>query len=496
MQPKPQTPNPNPNPKPQTQYFTFLCALSIILFAATAILSVGYLQADEHYQIIEFAQFKRNKTDILNLTWEFHDRIRSTFLPSLATLVFNACDAIGLTNGFSQAFTLRLLSAGASLLVLWRWLKSNPVQNRPMALFYSTLLCFIPYLSVRFSSEVWSGLFICLISIIYKDYEKKSNDFWLGVLGGFAFLCRFQCGILLLILLVHMVTIKKVRGISILKFILGFLLVASLGILLDSWFYGTWTISAWNYTMAFIFPRNPSAFSENNWDFYLNYFISLHGFVIAPAILIAWIVTIIKEPKNILSWWFIGFIAFHQCIGHKEFRFLIPLAFLIPEVIGRFFRHIKLPERSLIIHLIMLALLCINLYAIPFFCFRPAGIGRIAIIQYFNELRGERPLKINCTPYSDPINPWGGYGNSFYQLPGVSLNHLENLDLWKPHHSKDSLEFLIVSNQEWKTERYRSKILNSGFEKVTQSIPPWVLSSNSHLNWFDNNAILIVLKHK
>lgn len=482
------------NPKPQN--FSFLFFFSIILFAATAVLSNGYLQADEHYQIIEFAQFKRNKTDVANLTWEFHDRIRSTLLPSIATLVFDACDGLGITNCFKQAMILRLLSAIISLLVLWRWIKSKPIQSRVTALFYSTLLCFIPYLSVRFSGEVWSGLCICMMLIIYTDVKKHSNYLMLGLLGGIAFLCRFQSAVILFILLVHMISIQKVKAISILKFAFGFSIIWLFGILLDTWFYNTWTISAWNYAMSFFFPKNPGAFSENNWDFYLNYFISLHGFVIAPAILIAWMVTIIKEPKNILSWWFIGFITFHQCIGHKEFRFLIPLAFLIPEAIGILLKHIKIPERSQIIHLLMVALVCINFYAIPFFCFRPAGIGRISIIQYFDELGNDKPLKISCTPYSDPINPWGGYGNSFYPLRGVSMNHLENLDLWKPYCSPDSQNFLIVSNKEWKTEKYRQKIVNAGYEMATQSIPPWVLSANRHLNWMDNNAILIVLRHK
>ena len=76
------------------------------------------------------------------------------------------------------------------------------------------------------------------------------------------------------------------------------------------------------------------------------------------------------------------------------------------------------------------------------------------------------------------------------------MNHLENLDLWKPHCSPDSQNFLIVSNKEWKTEKYRQKIVNAGYEMATQSIPPWVLSANRHLNWMDNNAILIVLRHK
>ena len=61
----------------------FLFLVSAI-YIITAFFSVGYHQLDEHYQILEFANYKLGLTYPGYLAWEFDAHIRPSLQPLIA----------------------------------------------------------------------------------------------------------------------------------------------------------------------------------------------------------------------------------------------------------------------------------------------------------------------------------------------------------------------------------------------------------------------------
>src|SRR5580700_10677978 len=62
--------------------------------------SEGYHQADEHWQILELANYKLNIFTPQSLTWEFNHRIRSTFLPFIVYSIRKTLFFVHITNPF------------------------------------------------------------------------------------------------------------------------------------------------------------------------------------------------------------------------------------------------------------------------------------------------------------------------------------------------------------------------------------------------------------
>ncbi len=199
-------PQPKLKPKLKLKLNHLLHLLSICVFIITAILSTGYLHADEHYQIIEFAQSFRDKTDTINLSWEYHDKIRSAFMPIIASAIFEIADFWGIKNPFDLALSLRLLTGLLTLLIMTRWLNSiSDPLNKKLSIFTSILFCFMPYIGVRFSSETWSGLFLLLTWISLQKASTNMHYFILGCILGISFLCRFQIIVMIIILGIYLI---------------------------------------------------------------------------------------------------------------------------------------------------------------------------------------------------------------------------------------------------------------------------------------------------
>ena len=50
--------------------------ISILSLLISSIFSVGFFHPDEHYQILEFANYKMGNINPTQLPWEFHEKIR------------------------------------------------------------------------------------------------------------------------------------------------------------------------------------------------------------------------------------------------------------------------------------------------------------------------------------------------------------------------------------------------------------------------------------
>ena len=125
---------------------------------------------------------------------------------------------IGITDPFTQAIIMRILSSMLSLLsvVLLIYVFKNEIKSDKLLewfLYLSFFLWFAVYAQVRFSSEGWSGsLFFIGFALLYyfKSNEKVLLTFLLiGLIFGFAFIFRYQVGLLISGLLLWLLIIDK-----------------------------------------------------------------------------------------------------------------------------------------------------------------------------------------------------------------------------------------------------------------------------------------------
>src|SRR5690606_2039502 len=91
-----------------------LIYLSILIHIIAAWFSVGFYHPDEHYQIIEFANYKLGGIPATELPWEFPAEMRPAFQPLMAYIIFKIA-GLFTSDAYILAFILRLISGLASL---------------------------------------------------------------------------------------------------------------------------------------------------------------------------------------------------------------------------------------------------------------------------------------------------------------------------------------------------------------------------------------------
>ncbi len=312
--------------------------LSALALLILAVFSVGYYHPDEHFQILEFAGLKLNLTKPEYLPWEFHARMRPAFQPAMVVVVHKVFALFGNSDPFTITMFLRMLSGALSFVSMWMIYKcySTKINDSILQKWFlglSFLLWFALYNNVRFSSETWSGsLFIIGFSyLFFRSRQPMKTDFLItGILLGLSFIIRFQTGFLVAGFLAWFAFIRKERFINIGYMIAGIFLPVIAGIITDYWFYGEWTLTAWNYFQQNILADKISGFGINPWYFYVEDVFVRAGPPLGIVIILAFILVFIFRPKDLLTWTLLPFIAIHCLIGHKETRFFYPLIGFIP----------------------------------------------------------------------------------------------------------------------------------------------------------------------
>ena len=303
---------------------------SILILLITAWFSSGYNQSDEHFQLYEFAGLKLGINQEHDLAWEYDKQMRPTLQVGMIVLAQRAFHFIGVNNPFLIAFFFRILSAifsfGVTLFLFLLWEKKFHTEKLKWWFFLcSFFLWFLFYNGVRFNSEMWSGhsfvLALCLFW--YWKTPSKVQYLELGLLVGLSFLFRYQAAFMIAGWGLWLIFIHKEKWNKLIFFTLGGLLMVGLGVFIDRWFYGEWTLSLWNYFEQNILLDKASYFGVDPW---WHYFPALFIKGIPPFSLIylfSICIYITKRPKSVITWISLLFIAIHLFIAHKELRFFL-----------------------------------------------------------------------------------------------------------------------------------------------------------------------------
>jgi phosphatidylinositol glycan class B len=312
-----------------------------VVLLITAYFSAGFHHWDEHFQVLEFAGYKLGLTPLQDLPWEYAARIRPALLPFIAFLVHHLFTFFGSSDPFAAAFFLRLLSAALSFTAMMLMVRAFLPGIADERLRYAFVLLtfftwFAAYDAVRFSSENWSGnLFVIGFALLMRERRRSSSRTLLaaGALFGLAFTVRMQVAFMVLGLLAWLLLIRKEHFRTIVLLAAGLLITVGIGIVIDRWFYGQWTLTAWNAFDVNILQGKASAFSRDPWYTYFTKTFAHAGPPISLVFIAAPLILFLLDRRNVLTWTVLPFVLAHTLIAHKELRFLFPMLGLLPVVI-------------------------------------------------------------------------------------------------------------------------------------------------------------------
>jgi phosphatidylinositol glycan class B len=448
--------------------------IAILVHLLTAIFSVGYYHVDEHFQILEFTALKSGMAQEGDLAWEYQDRLRPAIQPAIAYSLVHISNLIHLNNPFWQAMALRIISALLSLLCMYLLILSFDKEIRSAFLknwlvFLSFLIWFLPYIHVRYSSENWAGLTFwsgfALLQFTHTKYrisdEFHLKEFIIGIILGLSFIIRFQAGLLIGGLILWLIFIKKEKYSKLLVIIFGILFSILIGVLVDYWFYGEWTLTAWNYFKINILENNVPNFGIEPWWYYFEEVFIKAFPPFSILIIIGPIFIWFYFPKHALTWVTLPFLTVHFLFGHKELRFLFPLINILPVILilsiqvlkedSRFYKLKNLANtwRKPLI----LLFLIVNSILLLILCFKPADM-HIYLYQYiYNNYDAENTevLYIERNPYSRavPLN--------FYKK--------KDLEVIQINHSDEIINH--ISDTGGKTILFATRKFKTGFDSTT-----------------------------
>ena len=439
-----------------------LCLLiTILLHLGCAWFSVGYYNPDEHYQILEFANYKLGLSPPSDLAWEYPAKIRPAVQPAMAYGVYRIMEKVRMADPFSVSFLLRLITsiagwfvALAMCIIVMRWL-SYDLSKKALFLF-SCFFWFFPFFHCRFSSESWSGVafFAAMTFILWaplsndtpqnRRFEKIMRFIGAGFLLGFSFFFRYQMGVSILGIGLWLLFFRKATMGELFCLFAAFCAACCINIGIDRWFYGSWVLTPVNYFVVNLIKGVSNEFGVFPWWYYLvQLLINLappFSLLILAAIFLSWY----KCPKNPLVWISVPFFLLHCIVGHKEFRFLFPMLYALPAllVLGvdalrpSMVARLKKISAAKIVRISFIVFIAIDIFLLLGYSFKP-GKETITVYKWIYKEAIRRPL----TLFSLAHSPYhlSDYPINFYRPPHLNIVKM---------HSADSLRRVIKESKE------------------------------------------------
>lgn len=468
------------------------------LYLATAFFSDGYHHPDEHFQILEFANFKLGASPSSDLPWEFQEQIRPSLQPTLAYYLIRAMHVIGTQNPFLEVRALRILSALLSFFVFVKLAdlstKSLPGKTGSEVLISLVfLLWFMPYLQVRYSSECWSG--IVFLTAIYHllKFERETDYhpgllFIAGVLSGLSFFFRFQMGFAIIGAFGWLINRKvKVRDLAI--FVAGGLLAGAVCIALDCWFYDELVLTPYQYFKSNIVEGKAANWGVSPWWYYLYEFLIDSVPPISLLLLGLFLHGLFLQRKHLFCWTFIPYLLAHILVGHKELRFLFPMVFPFLFFVSTGWLSLrKLFSKHLLFKIALTLSLIGNFLLLPIRSIMPAQEA----IPYYRFLYIYTKKQQTTIYTKNPsIYQLAGLNLNFYKPKGlniVTFNDFPALFSSTPMRPKPGDLLLMQAPLSFSQKDYQIEILFTIF-------PNWLLENNIN-HWQNRSRVWCIYRFK
>ncbi len=466
--------------------------LSLLVYLITAYFSEGYHHPDEHFQILEMCNYKLGNSSAEVLPWEFAAQSRQALPVFIAFVISKVLYFFQITNPFTIAFVLRLITALFAWYVLFKLcltllhhIKTKAGKNIFIGM--TMLLWFMPYLSVRFSSENLASItFLFAIHLLLKpreaSFSKKATVLAnAGILLGFCFFFRFQMGFAILGLGLWLLLIHKMNWKSMLLLLTSSIIAMALCVVIDYWFYGNWVLTPVNYFVTQIMHNVVSNWGVEPWWYYF-YLYSIQVFPPLSIILFLFFVLgLYKNPKNLFVWILVPFILAHTAIGHKEMRFLFPMlfAFLYLAALGidSFIirqKYLRTGRFLLVLCLIINTPLLLAKMIIP-------AQEAISYYKFLYTYASKQEMVLLCREKS----AYELVGNtvSFYQSPNIRCTIFKSDEEITEYLQNKALDSAIILERDLLPQ---SKFAGYSQENIYCLFPKWILRYN--INGWENRA--------
>jgi phosphatidylinositol glycan class B len=327
---------PEPLTRRVVQLFVLLFLAGCGLRALASFQTIAIIFPDEHQQFLEQAQ--RLVYGYGHHFWEQERGVRHPVYPVLLAIPLASCEALGIRDTLVQGALLRWTVSVVVLLActLFAW-EFHRRGDTTAALLLMSLFALMPdviFSQIHPLSETGATA-PYLLALVLLD----RRPFWSGLLLGLSFGIRFQMGFIIgpTVFLAWLTNrgridrpfVKLVLGSALALFVLG---------LSDKMVYGSWFHSPLQYYEANMVEGIANYWGVAPWYQYVLWLGEGGWMVVAPLAVLA-VVGIRREPA--LALLVAGFVVPHMLIGHKEARFLLPVAPLVLALIAVGFSEIS-----------------------------------------------------------------------------------------------------------------------------------------------------------
>lgn len=466
----------------------------LIVFIIGSIFSSGYFHYDEHFQILEFGNYLLGNSSASDLPWEFKEKIRPTLQPVLSVLVIKSVSILGIYNPFTYSFLLRFVSALFSWFLICKIClhllnNFNSEKGKKFFLLVNFFSWFIPLISVRFSSENYSALtFLSAIYFIIQfnndnEGRKILNLILAGFLLGLSFFFRFQIGFAIAGLGLWFIFIQKIKWNHLVVLAFSGLLSIAICITIDCWIYGEFVITPLNYFKANILENRAAEWGIYPWYYYFIDFVIRGIPPISIILLLLFIIGLYNKPKSLFTWVIVAFLFGHFIIGHKELRFLFPMAFCFTYLAAVGFEYfLNNFKMNFLWKSIGAFSLVLNLFLLTFILFTPAQ-PIIKYYKYIYNLAKQREVVLICK------------GKSIYELADLNVNFYKskNVKCLVFNNESEILNYLNNNSQTSALLIERNFSNQDNYPSYTMEtiyciLPPWFTHLNYN-NWISRSGI-------
>lgn len=321
----------------------WILAGAVTVHAAMSVLAVNPWHPDEHFQILEFAWARSGLSPLDALPWEWGAQIRSALQPTAALVALRSLRAVGVESPFAWALLLRLLTLALTLTVLARALlhvaPGMTRSGRRVLWLAGSLLWFTPLFYFRFTSENLAGLaLVGAMPFLTPEpgaRPRPAGDVAAGLLLGLSFVFRFQMAFAVIGLLAWAWRFRSGGRVVAVRIVLAFAGVVAASVLVDSWFYGEWVFTPWNYFRVNLVEGVASSFGTEPPWWYAAWVPVWMAPPLGPVVAVLVAAGVLGRLRSPWSWAFVAFFVGHSAIPHKEVRFLLPVLPFVPVLAAR-----------------------------------------------------------------------------------------------------------------------------------------------------------------
>lgn len=474
---------------------------SLVILILTAIFSIGHHNPDEHYQILEFSNYKMGFSPASDLPWEFEEKIRPALQPFIVYSLSQALLAADLYHPFLVTLLLRLFMALFTWRLACRLIRQllpefKTEDGRKLFILSQLFLWFVIYVGVRFSADNFSGLLFFLAMSFLLDVKNKKTDtpylvvFIAGLLIGISWFARIQLAGAILGLGLWILFTQKWRIPSWVMLITGSITGIIFCIVIDYWFYGEWLLTPVNYFKVNVLQNRSADFGVSPVWYYLKLFFEGAVPPLSIVLLVALIAGIKQKPLHLFSFVLIPFLVEHFLIGHKEIRFLFPMIFALVflAAIG-IDGHIKYFQSRRIFRWIFVASVVVNFFVLLFRMFIPAAPP----VKYYQHIYREYKNDPNTILVAIDESPYGKKTErqmNFYKPRTLDLRIIQNAgELKKIVDDNKGKSILFQSFSPQLPEELSSFPMHRQF----CLFPEWLLKFNYN-NWQERTHIWALYK--